>query len=77
MLISFKLQLLHVSLTQIIHPCEAVPDDQPVDPALLLPLDHCDHPQVDRYGGDQHGYVRQKVDHRGLIDCLGGANTEC
>ena len=61
----------------IIHPFEAVPDDQPVDPALLLPLDHRDHPQVDRYGGDQQGYVCQKVDHRGFIDCLGGVNTEC
>ena len=55
---------------------EAVPDDQPVDPALLLPLDHPDHPQVDGDGGSQHEHVGKKVNHRDIIDFLGGVNTE-
>ena len=42
---------------------KTVPDDQLVDPALLLPLDNLDHPQVDGNGGGQHGYVGQKVAH--------------
>ena len=55
---------------------ETIPDDQPVDPALLLPLDHLDHPQVDGGGRDQHGYVGQKVDHGDLIDFFRRVNTE-
>ena len=63
-------------ITKSILPCEAIPDDQPVDPVLLLPLDHLDHSQVDGDGGDQHGYVGQKVNHGDIIYFFGRVNTE-
>ena len=55
---------------------KAIQSDQPVDPALLLLLDHPDHTQVDPHGGSQHGDVGQEVGHRDLVHCFRRVNSE-
>ena len=49
---------------------QAVPDDQPGHLACLLLLDHLDHPDVDRDGGQEHGDVDEEVDLRDLVHSL-------